>query len=325
MSEQVQEATTAPEAVEQETSAVEETTPEQGAVEVTEGSDQSDAENKVEDLKKELKDPKLSKSEKKEIQKQIKKYELVVNGRKVSREIDLSDDESLKRYLQKAEAADQKFQESAALRKQVEQFIDLMRQTPDKALKQMGIDPKKFAEEYINREIENSAKSPEQLEKERLQSELEELKERYKKDEEERKTKEFERLQAESEQKLESEIGEALETGNLPKTPYTVKKMAEVMMLALQNDIDLSPKDVLPLIRKQMQQEIKDLFAASSDDLFEEMFKDNISRVRKKSVSKAKAAVETANSVKPTLQQQKPQAPQEDKKISMKDFLRGNF
>lgn len=308
-------------------SPVSENTESQETLESADEASDGAAEESVAELKQDLKDPKLSKSEKKAIEKQLKKYELTVNGKKVTRELDLSDDESVKRYLQKAEASDEKFQESAALRKQVEQFIQLFQKDPGKGMSQLGLDPKKFAEEFINREIENSQKSPEALEKERLQAELEEIKDRYKREEEERKASEFSRLQAETEQKLESDISSALDTGTLPKTPYTVKKMAEMMMIALQNDIDLSPKDVLPLIRKQMQQEIKDLFGASSDDVLEEMLgKDTIGRIRKRNIARAKAAAGTTTGIKPTVGAiKKAEPPKELKKISMKEFLKGNF
>ena len=43
------------------------------------------------------------------------------------------------------------------------------------------------------------------------------------------------------------------------------------MMIALENNIDLSPKDLVPTLRKQMTADIKELFGASSDDVLEEL------------------------------------------------------
>src|SRR5690606_32658746 len=49
----------------------------------------------------------------KEIKKAIKRYELQVNGRKKAIELDLDNEDEVKRYLSKAMAADEKFQEAA--------------------------------------------------------------------------------------------------------------------------------------------------------------------------------------------------------------------
>jgi len=270
------------------------------------------------DLQKlEAKDPaKLTKTE----EKRLKKYQLKIDGKEESFELDLDNDEEVKKHLQMSRASSKRMQESTELRKATEKFIETLRSNPRKILSDpnIGVDIKKLAQEIIEEEISNSQKSPQELEKERLQKELQELKEKYQTEEEDRKKDEFERLQTQAEQKLDGDITQALDSSNLPKTPYTVKKMAEIMMLALQNDIDLSPQDVVPLLRKQMHQDIKEMFSASSDELFEEMFKDNISRVRKK---RTKAAVDTASSVKATGDQPKVDKNQDGKKMSIKDFL----
>lgn len=269
----------------------------------------------------------LSKSEQKEIVKQLKKFKLKVDGKEIEEEIDLSDEEGLTKRFQLGKAAQKRMQEATELKKAAEEFIDMLRTNPRRVLSDpnISVDLKKLAQEIINEEIENASKSPEQLEKEKLQKELEELREKYKKDEEERKKNSFERLQAEQEEKIQNDIEGALKTSNLPKTPYTVRKMAEMMMLALQNNIDLSPKDLVPLLRKQMSTDIKDLFSASGDEVLEELLgKDNISRLRKRTVAKVKEqqVAQTANSVKQTGTEGKSEK-KEPQRMSIKDFLKG--
>lgn len=270
----------------------------------------------------------LSKKEQKELAKQLKKFKLKVDGKEVEEEIDMADEEGLTKKLQLARAAQKRMQEATELKKAAEEFIEMLRSNPRKVLQDpnINVDLKKFVQEYLDEEIQNASKSPEQVEKEKLQKELEDLKEKYKKDEEDRKSREFSRLQAEQEEKIQTDIEGALKTSNLPKTPYTVRKMAEMMMLALQNDIDLSPKDLVPLLRKQMTADIKDLFSASGDDVMEELLgKENISRLRKNTVKKVqqKQVAQTANSVKQTGVSDKNVEKKEEKKISLKDFLKG--
>lgn len=276
----------------------------------------------VEDAKDTLSDPKASKTEKKQAQKLLKKYDIVVDGKSETMELDLNDDEAVKKHLQRGKSADNRFKEAADIRKAALDFIEQLRKNPRKVLADpnINVDLKKFAQEIINEEVEQMAKSPEQRDKEKLQKELEDLKEKFKTDEETRKQQEFERLQAEQERKLTDDISSALDTGGLPKTPYTVKKMAEMMMIALQNDIDLSAKDVVPIIRKQMQAEIKEMLSASTDDVLEEFLKDQLPRIRKRNVAKAKE-VATASSIKATAVPEKSESKDPVKKIKMKDFF----
>lgn len=268
----------------------------------------------------------LSKKEQKELAKELKKkYQLKVDGSTEEVELDLSNDEEIKKHLQMSRAANRRMQEASYLKKAAEEFIELLKTNPKKVLRDpnINVDLKALAQEVIDEEIAAASKTPEQLEKEKLQSELEELKSKIKKDEEERRAAELERLQKEHEVKIESDIESALNTSNLPKTPYTVRKMADLLMLALQEDIDLSPKDLIPLLRNQMNSDIKELFTASSDDVLEELIgKDTISRIRKKNIAKMKQQVaETANSVKPTgaTSEKKEEAPT---KIPMKEFFK---
>lgn len=255
---------------------------------------------------------------------EIKKYKVKVDGS----EEELTEDELVK-HAQLGKAAQKRMQEAAEYRKQVNSFVDALRSDPMKVLSNpnLGIPAdqlKKFAEQIINNEIEEMQKTPEQKEKEKLQKELQDLKAQAENDKKARDTAEFQRLQEQAAVQLDTSITEALEGSDLPKSPYTVKKMAEYMMLALQNDIDLSPKDLLPLIRKQVTSEIREMFGKMPEEALEEFLgKDNLSRLRKRNVQKAKAAqLETANGIKATSEGTKNKSKEETKKIPFKDFFK---
>jgi len=86
-------------------------------------------------------------------------------------------------------------------------------------------------------------------------------------------------------------MSKALESSDLPKSPYVVKKMADYMLLGLNEGIDVSPEDVLPLVREEIQNDLRDMFAVMPDEVIEKIVgKEVFSRVRKKNVAKAKAA-----------------------------------
>jgi hypothetical protein len=261
----------------------------------------------------------------KQLKAEIKKWKLKIDGKEEE-----LDEESLVKHAQMGKAAQKRMQEAAELRKNVEAFLTVLKADPLKVLSDpsLGIDPearKRMAEAIINNEIEEMQKSPEQREKEKLQRELEELKNKHKQDEESRKAREFQRLQDEASKQLDRDMTQALETSGLPKSPYTVKKLAEVMMIALQNNVEISAADAIPLIRKQMQAEIKEMFASTPEDLIEEFIgKDNISRLRKRNLQRMKQSADSPSAVKSTGSEVKKNT-EAPKKIAMKDFLKGNW
>jgi predicted house-cleaning NTP pyrophosphatase (Maf/HAM1 superfamily) len=277
----------------------------------------------VNEAKEVLADPNASSAEKKAAEKRIKEFEIKAYGKAQKLSLDLDNDDEIKKYLTKAASFDKASQEAAEIRKAATEFIEELRKNPRKILSDpnIGLDLKEFAQQIINEHMEEEAKSPEQREIEKLRAELEARMEADKKAKEDFEKAEFTRLQQEAETRLESDIESALTSSDLPKSPYTVKKMADIMLTALQNGIELSPKDVVPLLRQQMAQEIKEMFSASSEDVLEELLgNDNLTRLQKRRMAKAKA-VQTANSVKPSGNEPVKKT-SEDKKINMKDFFK---
>ncbi len=262
----------------------------------------------------------LSQSEKKEKEKLVKKFKLKVDGEEFDTEIDLNDEAAVQKELQLAKAAQKRMKESTELRKAVEEFLEETKKNPRQVMKQLGINEKELAQLIMNEELADLEKTPEQKEIEKLQKQLEEIQNSKKKEEEDRKKNDFERMKQEAEQRIETDISSALESGGLAKTPYTVKKMAEIMYIALENDIDLKPNQVIPILRKQMESDFKEFFAATNDDQLEEFLKDQLPRIRKRSVAKAKEASVVKTVKEPTSTATKPE---EIKKMTISDFLKG--
>ncbi len=253
-----------------------------------------------------------------------KKYKIKVDKNEEEVEFDPSNEEDVKKHLQKSRAADKRFQEAADVRKAAMEFLDQLRSNPRKVLSDpnIGVDLKKFAEEILNEEIKEMEKSPEQREREKLQTELERLKKEAADRTEEAKKSEFARLQSEQERELTSEIVSALDVGGIPNHPRTVKAMAEMMIIALQNGIDLKPSDVAPIIKNNNMTEFKEMIQALSDDQLEDfMGKEILGRLSKKRVAKAKA-VQTASAVKPTGSTNKTTSDTPTKRMTIKQFLK---
>jgi hypothetical protein len=188
-----------------------------------------------------------------------------------------------------------KAQEYSQLEKEVKSFIEELRKNPKKVLNDptIGIDIKQLAASIIEEEIENSQKSPEQLEKEKLQAELKAMKDEQEKEKEERKTRDFERLQQQEFERYDMQMTQALDKHpDLPKSPYIVKKMADYMLMGLNQGIDVTAEDVIPLVKQELQDDLREMFAVMPEDVIEAIVgKDVISKLRKKSVAKGRAGV----------------------------------
>lgn len=257
------------------------------ATETVENSQESQENQEVEAT------PEEKSVEQKKIEKKLKKLKLKVDGEEFEEEFDPNDDAYLTRQFQLAKASQKRMSQYADLEKELIDFMQELKTNPKKALTKdfIGLDLKKLATEIIDEEIERAQKSPEQLEKEKLQAELQAIKEEREREKQEAQAAELERRREQEAERYDILMEKALNESNLPKTPYTVKKMAELMLIGLENGIDLTPTELVPLVREEMEADIKQMFAVMPEDVIEQFIgKDVFNRVRKKNLAKAKAA-----------------------------------
>jgi hypothetical protein len=107
----------------------------------------------------------------KEVKNLIKEFQLKVNGKTVNKTIDLSDENALRNELQLSAAARQAMQEASNLKKLYEQEVSRLRKNPWQVLEELGLNPDEMAELRIQQRIEEMKKSPEQLEREKIELE----------------------------------------------------------------------------------------------------------------------------------------------------------
>lgn len=258
------------------------------------------------------------------LEKQLKKLKLKVDGQELEEEFDPSDDAYLTKQLQLAKVAQKRMSEFSSLEKDVQQFFKALKENPRAVLTdpQIGLDLKQLAAQIIEEEIENAKKSPEQLEKEKLERELKAMKDEREKEKKENEEKELRRLEEREAERYDVLFTQALEKGGLPKTPYTVKKMAEYLSLGIGEGLDVAPDDVIPLIREEMQADLKEMFKSMPDELVEQLVgTETISRIRKKKVAAAKAAPTPVKSSIKDTGKTSTQKTEPQKKVSIKDFF----
>lgn len=277
--------------------------------------------------------PELTKTEAKKKLKQIK---IKFDGKESMEDLPFEIDEDnaagieyLQKQVQMAKLAGSRSKESADLKKDVESFFKALTTDTKKVLAELGIDPKKFAEDVINQEIEESAKSPEQKEKEKLMAELEEMRAKLKEEEEHKKSAEMNRLQERFALELDQDITSALQSSSkLPKSPYVIKRIADAMILAHKNGYtNAKATDIVPIVEKEILEEIQGMFGAAPEDALEAILgQQNMERLRKKRVQNAKKTVENASSIKTTGNdlKAKEEAEEKRKKLTYREFF-GKF
>lgn len=260
-----------------------------------------------------------------EVKDMIKKFELKVNGKTLVKEIDLSDERALQKELQLAAAGKQSMEQLALLKKAYTEEINRLKQDPFSVLQELGLDPDDLSYNYLQKKLEESQKSPEQLEAEARERELQELRAEKKRLEEEKMHAEHNRVRQEAMQNLDNEIAEALdEYQHLPKTPKVVKHIASVMLWALnQEDLkNISVKDCLPIVEKEINDEINELIENLPEQYLEKFFsKKAMERMRKNRVEQVKKQPKSVANLKPQAPAKSAKT-QEKKKISLDDFLR---
>jgi hypothetical protein len=136
-------------------------------------------------------------------------------------------------------------------------------------------------------------KTPAEIEAEKMRKELEDYKKREKESSEKATKAEQEKLRNQAASQIENDISEALTGGNsfLPaKSPWVLRNVAQYMYMAATNGYpEVTAKDVLPLVEKQFQSELQELFSVSSEDVMERVIgKANLDKYRKSVITKNK-------------------------------------
>jgi hypothetical protein len=130
-------------------------------------------------------------------------------------------------------------------------------------------------------------KSKEEIERDDA---LEELK-KYKSKEEEtakaREEAEFDKLVTESRATLDKEISDALKDISLKPSKATVKRLASYMLMARNENLNLSAKDLAGIVKQDMINEYMEQLELSDDDTFANLIGEkNLTRSQKIALAK---------------------------------------
>ena len=272
----------------------------------------------------------------KAIEKLEREYSLKVNGKDVKTKVDLNDTARITKALQMEAAAQQAFQERAISAKQLQEI----QQDVQEFLSEFSADPlsvlmngdfnftkeqkRSIAEAILREDLEESQKTPEQIRAEQAEERLQELMEEKEELEAQRRSEEQSYLEQQAAIELENEISEAITAGELPKSKYMAKKLADLAYIAYKNGVDLSMKEIIPFAKEQYKKDMREMLQVLKDEEVEELVsKERIRNIRNKQIQsvKPKGGVVT-NALKTQDTGSGGKKQEEAKSIRAKDFFK---
>jgi hypothetical protein len=206
-------------------------------------------------------------------------YEVKVNGKvhKLTRE----------QMIQNASlgfASDQRFQEAAKLKKQADTAIGKLRdpkqvinalQDPALGLNRDQI-REAFEEWYAAEFIDAEQLSPEQKELREAKRKLQEYANRDKQTEEEKAKAQVEAQTTEAREQIQGQIIEALESGKLPRTNFTIRRLAYWMNRNHANGFNAPTEVLIGQVKNELQTNLRDLVESSDGDVLIQVLGENV-------------------------------------------------
>lgn len=264
-----------------------------------------------EDLKAKVQEAAAEGASKEEIKQMIKEFNLKVNGKDVKAKLDLNDEEAVKRELQKAYAFNDVSQENAKIKKALSDKIATWKNDPEQMLTDLGFNPLEFSERTLEKEVQRSKMSPEQVENERIKAELQSYKEREERIKSQLQAQEESRKDQEAMSVLKAEINDALSKHDtLKPNQYTERRVAD--LLAYYSDIkdedgnfrypNVTAEQVLPVLEREIEREFSTILENVPDAAIERFLSKKVmDRISPKPAPKAvpkKALPSTPTQVK---------------------------
>lgn len=285
----------------------------------SESVEASEVEAEVEEI---LEDESTTEEEKIEA---IRKLTLKVDGQEIEEELpfDLPPEavEYMQKQLQLAKVSQKRMQEKSDMEKNIQMLAAQLQENPLAFLEERGYDVTELMEGHLEQVVKEMEMSPEEKAQREMERELEELRHRIRQEEEARQAAELAAQQEAAENALTEEIQTALDAhSSLPKDANTVRKMADLMLVADDHDINLSPKQAAELLEKEAMRDALNLLNAMEADKLEKFLgEENNKKLRGLRAKRAKK-VSPVSQVKSTGSEAKKEKKAE--KLRAKDFFR---
>ena len=169
-------------------------------------------------------------------------------------ELEVDESELLRGYSHQ-KAANKILQQGAAARKQAEEFISMMRD-PEKfydTAKKLGHDPRKLAEEYLAKQLEDELLDPMDKELKEAKAKLKKIEDMEKAEKEAIEAKRNEVLKQKYAKDYSDQFVSALQETSLPPTKAMVAEMAKYVSRAAKIGFKMTAQEAAQLVKEDVQ------------------------------------------------------------------------
>jgi hypothetical protein len=231
-----------------------------------------------------------------------KKYKVKVDGS----EMEVEEDELVRSYSHARASADRMKQAAeerkaaADERKKAEDLYQKFKSKPFEVMAELGLDPRTMSEEFLLEMLNEESLTPEQKKQREMEKKLktyeekEVEREKSAKEQKEReemtaKERELADLTDKTHKEYETQFIEALEKTSLPRTPTTIRRVAEVVYQNAVKGVDISVDHALRIVEGDIRSGLSEtLKGLDGDSLISFLGEDTVKKIRKYEVSKVK-------------------------------------
>lgn len=220
--------------------------------------------------------------------------EYVADGKKRR----VTKEEALKRLLPLADTSYNRLEEAAAMRKQADSVLSRMKD-PKKAIEflqdpELGLKKEEvkaaFEDWYKTNYIDREAMTPEQREHADLKARLSKYEEQEVNQKKEAERKLNEELDSRTAQETQQEIIKTVEESGLPKSKFTVSRIAYWTRLNEAKGINAPRELVIGQVKKELRDVVESVCAAADGDmLFEVLGEATVKKVRSHDLARIRA------------------------------------
>ena len=220
----------------------------------------------------EVESTEVDESVEQEVPQPPRKLKAKVDGREVE-----VDEETLLRDFSKYKAADKRFQETAAMKKEVEAFQRKLQEDPEAIFNDpnLSFDKRAIAEKWLRAEIQKELepqKTKEQLEYEETRKELEKYKAKEQEELTAREQQEYQQVVDQRREEIAATLSKAIEMSPLSKDPETnaetIREMAMYLRTCRQAGYEPDASEIADHVNNRYMNSFQNLTASlNGDDL----------------------------------------------------------
>ena len=181
---------------------------------------------------------------------------------------------------------------------ELKHILQQLKENPRKTLgdPKLGVDLYKLAEETLLEKIQQEMLTPEQRKIQDYERKFKEIEEKEKGEKEQKEKVLLAEAEAHWMQEYDKLFQHALTSSGLPKTPRTIKRMAEVAAVKLEKGEEIDAKTLASIIKEDALSEIKDLLTSADENTLLQILGDEIgNKIRTAELKKLKSLASARN------------------------------